>query len=50
MPDSSSDAIAQAAADVLRDDRFKAGAKQMAVVMGGYGGAVEAAAALEALA
>ncbi len=50
MPDSSSDAIAQAAADILADDRFKAGAKQMAVVIGGYGGGVEAAAALEALA
>ncbi len=49
MPDSSSDEIAQAAMDILGDDRFKAGAKQMAVAMGGYGGAAEAAAALEAL-
>ena len=50
MPDSSSDAIAQAATDILGDDRFKAGAKQMAVAIGGYGGAAEAAAALESLA
>lgn len=50
MPDSSSDDIAQAATDILGDDRFKAGAKQMAVAIGGYGGSVEAAAALEALA
>jgi hypothetical protein len=50
MPDSSSEAIAQAATDILRDDRFKAGAKQMAVAIGGYGGAAEAAAALESLA
>ena len=49
MPDSSSDAIAQAATDILGDDRFKAGAKQLAVAIGGYGGAGEAAAALEAL-
>jgi UDP:flavonoid glycosyltransferase YjiC (YdhE family) len=50
MPDSSSDAIAQAATDILGDDRFTAGAKQMAVAIGGYGGATEAAAALESLA
>ena len=50
MPDSSSDDIAQAATDILGDDRFKAGAKQMAVAIGGYGGATEAASALEALA
>ena len=50
MPDSSSDAIAQAATDILGDDRFKAGAKQMAVAIGGYGGAAAAAAALESLA
>ena len=49
MPDSSSDAIAQAATDILGDDRFKAGAKQMAVAIGGYGGAAAAAAALESL-
>ncbi len=49
-PDSSSEAIAQAATDILGDDRFKACAKQMAVVIGGYGGAAEAAAALESLA
>ena len=50
MPDSSSDAIAQATSDILGDDRFNAGAKQMAGAIGGYGGAAEAAAALEALA
>ena len=50
MPDSSSDAIAQAATDILEHDRFKAGAKQMAVAIGGYGGAAQAAAALETLA
>ena len=49
MPDSSSDAIAQAATDILGDDRFQAGAKQMAVAIGGYGGAAAAAAALESL-
>jgi UDP:flavonoid glycosyltransferase YjiC (YdhE family) len=49
MPDSSSDAIAQAAADVLRDDRFAAAAKRMAVAIAGYGGARAAAEALEAL-
>ena len=50
MPDSSSDAIAQAATDILGDDHFKAGAKRMAIAIGGYGGAAQAAAALEALA
>jgi MGT family glycosyltransferase len=49
MPDSSSDAIAQAATDILGDDRYEAGAKQTAVVIGGYGGAPAAAAALEGL-
>ena len=49
MPGSSSDEIAQAATDILGDDRFEAGAKQMAVAIGGYGGAADAAAALEAL-
>jgi len=49
MPDASSDAIAQAAKDILADDRFRAGAKRMAVAMGDYGGAVAAAAALEAV-
>jgi UDP:flavonoid glycosyltransferase YjiC (YdhE family) len=49
MPDSDSDAIARAATEILRDDRFRTGAKRMAVAMGGCGGAVEAAAALEAL-
>jgi MGT family glycosyltransferase len=50
MPDSSSEVIGQAAADVLEDDRFKAGAKQLAVAIGGYGGAAQAAATLEGLA
>jgi UDP:flavonoid glycosyltransferase YjiC (YdhE family) len=50
MPDSSSDAIAQAATDILEDDRYKDGAKHMAVALSAYGGAIEAAAALEALA
>ena len=50
MPDSGSDAIAQAATDILGDGRFRARAKQMAVAIGGYGGATEAAAALESLA
>jgi UDP:flavonoid glycosyltransferase YjiC (YdhE family) len=50
MPDSSSEAIAQAATDILEDDRFKAHAKQMAVAIGGYGGAAAAATALESLA
>ena len=48
--DSTSDAIAQAAKDILGDDRYLTGAKQMAVAMRGYGGAAQAAAALEALA
>jgi UDP:flavonoid glycosyltransferase YjiC (YdhE family) len=50
MSDSSSHEIAEAATDILGDDRFTAGAKQMAVAIGGYGGAAEAAAALEQLA
>jgi UDP:flavonoid glycosyltransferase YjiC (YdhE family) len=50
MPDSTSDAIAQAAMDILGDGRFEAGAKQLAVAISGYGGATEAAVALEALA
>jgi MGT family glycosyltransferase len=50
MPDSSSEVIAEAAADVLEDDRFKEGAKQLAVAISGYGGAAQAAAALEGLA
>jgi UDP:flavonoid glycosyltransferase YjiC (YdhE family) len=50
MPDSSSDAIARAATDIIEDDAYKAGAKHMAVAMGAYGGAVESAEALEALA
>ena len=50
MPDSSSDVIAQAATDILRDDHFTVGATQMAVAIGGCGGALQAAAALETLA
>ena len=50
MSDSSSDAIAQAAMDILRDDRFTAGAQRLAVAIGGCGGAAEAAVALETLA
>jgi MGT family glycosyltransferase len=50
MPDSSSEAIAQAARDILRDDRYKAGADRMAEAMAVYGGAGAAAASLEALA
>ncbi len=50
MPDSNSDAIAQATSSILGDDRFKAAAKQMAVAIGGYGGATAAASALESLA
>jgi UDP:flavonoid glycosyltransferase YjiC (YdhE family) len=50
MPDSSSEAIAQAAMEILGDDRFKAGAQQMAAVIGGCGGAGEAVAALQTLA
>lgn len=50
MPDASSEAIAQAAMDILADDRFTAGAKQMAIAIGGYGGAAAATAALESLA
>jgi UDP:flavonoid glycosyltransferase YjiC (YdhE family) len=49
MPDSSSDAIADAARDILRDDRYKAGAKRMAEAMAVYGGARAAAATLEEL-
>jgi hypothetical protein len=36
--------------DILENDYFQAGAKRMAIVIHGYGGAVEAVAALEALA
>lgn len=50
MPDSSSDAIAQIATDILADDRLKAGAEHMALVIASYGGAAQAVAALEALA
>jgi UDP:flavonoid glycosyltransferase YjiC (YdhE family) len=49
MPGSSSGAIAQAATDILRHDRYTAAATQMALAIGRYGGAAQAAAALEAL-
>jgi MGT family glycosyltransferase len=49
MPDSSSESIARAAQDILDDDRFMVGAKQMADTIGGYGGAAEAADAFEGL-
>ena len=48
-PDSSSDTIAEAASDILGDERFRVGAKQVAVAIGSYGGAAAAAAALESL-
>jgi MGT family glycosyltransferase len=50
MPDSSSDTIARAATDILGDDRFAAGATQLAAAIAGYGGAAQAAVALESLA
>jgi UDP:flavonoid glycosyltransferase YjiC (YdhE family) len=50
MPDSSTEAIAQAAMDILGDDRYAAGAKQQAVAIAGYGGARAGATALESLA
>jgi MGT family glycosyltransferase len=50
MPDSSSVVISEAVADVLEDDRYKEGAKQLSVAISGYGGAAQAAAALEGLA
>jgi MGT family glycosyltransferase len=48
-PDSSSDAIAEAARDVLQDGRLADGAKRMAAAIAGYGGAAQGATALEAL-
>ena len=50
MPDADSDAIARAATDMLADSRFTVEAKRMADAIGGYGGAAQGAAALEALA
>jgi hypothetical protein len=51
MPDATStDAIAQAAADVLREGRFQEGTQRMAVAIGRCGGAREAAEDLEILA
>jgi UDP:flavonoid glycosyltransferase YjiC (YdhE family) len=47
MPDSSSDTIAQAAMEILADERCRASAKQMALAIDGYGGAAHAAATLE---
>jgi UDP:flavonoid glycosyltransferase YjiC (YdhE family) len=48
-PDADSDAIAKAATDILSDGRLTAGAKHMADVIRGYGGAARAVTALEAL-
>jgi len=50
MPDADSDAIALAATDMLADSRCTAEARHMADAIGAYGGAAQAAAALEALA
>ena len=50
MPDSSSESIAHTAQDMLGGARFAAAAKQMAVTIAGYGGAAQAAAAVEELA
>jgi UDP:flavonoid glycosyltransferase YjiC (YdhE family) len=50
MANADSDAIAHAATDVLRHDQFTTAAKQMAFAIGRYGGAAQAAVALEALA
>lgn len=50
MPEADSGAITLAATDMLADSRFRAGAKRMADAIGAYGGATQAAAALEALA
>ena len=49
MPDASSNAIAQAAMNILREDRYTATAKRMAAAITGCGGAAQAATALEAL-
>jgi MGT family glycosyltransferase len=46
---SSASAIAQAATEILGDDCYKAAAMRMAQALADYGGAAEAAAALEAL-
>jgi UDP:flavonoid glycosyltransferase YjiC (YdhE family) len=50
MANADSDAIAHAATDVLRNYQYTTAAKQMAIAIGRYGGAAQAAAALEALA
>lgn len=50
MPDSSSEAIAQAATEILSHEHFTAGAKHMATALGGYGGAAAAVTALQSLA
>jgi len=49
MPDSDSDAIAEAATDILLDGRFTDCAKRMGSAISGYGGAGQGATALEAL-
>jgi MGT family glycosyltransferase len=50
MPGTDSDTIAAAAMDLLADGRCRGGAQRMAVAISGYGGAAQAATALEALA
>ena len=49
MPASDSDAIAEAATDILVDGRFTDCAKRMAAAISGYGGAAQGATALEEL-
>ena len=49
MPDADSNTIALTAKNILADSRFTTKAKHMADAIGSYGGAVQAAAALEAL-
>ena len=50
MPDSSCQAIAQAATEILAHNHFTIGAQKMAAAIGRYGGAAAAVAALESLA
>lgn len=50
MPDSGSSTIAEAATEILRDGRYTDAAKRLAAAIAGYGGAAQAADALEALA
>ena len=48
-PDADAETIAAAAREILADARHQVGAKRMATTIAGYGGAAQAAAALEAL-